>query len=82
MWFQNLFNFDLRSIQMSTPVVATQQGEVLFCAHNSAGWRDVVEHLYSRHTLSEWHREHGRHEILAGGKMVPLEMEPANLATV
>jgi hypothetical protein len=82
MWFQDLYNFDLRSIQMSTPVVATQLGEISFCAYNSAGWRDVVEHVYSRHTLSEWHSEHGRDEIFAGGKTVPLETEPANLATV
>ena len=81
MWFQDLYNFDLRSIQMSNPVVATQLGEISFCAYNSAGWRDVVEHVYSRHTLSEWHIEHGRDTIFAGGKTVPLDAEPARLAT-
>jgi tetraether lipid synthase len=74
MWFQDLYNFDFQANQMRTAVVGYQQGEISFDAYNAAGWRDVVEHLYSR-TLSEWHREHGRHEIFAGGKTVPLEAE-------
>jgi hypothetical protein len=27
-WFQDLFNFDLQSVQASTIVVATQEGEI------------------------------------------------------
>jgi uncharacterized radical SAM superfamily Fe-S cluster-containing enzyme len=80
MWFQDLYNFDFRAIQMGAAVVPSETGEISFCAYNSAGWRDVVEHVYSR-TLSEWHKEHGRHEIFAGGKTVPLEAEPVSLAT-
>ena len=47
MWFQDLFNFDLRSIEASTTVVATQEGEIPFCAYNSAGWREAVERMHS-----------------------------------
>ena len=72
MWFQDLFNFDLRSIEASTTVVATQEGEIPFCAYNSAGWREAVERMHHTATLSEWHYQHARHPIFAGGKLVPL----------
>lgn len=71
-WFQDLFAYDLRVIEMSTTPVATQEGEISFCAYNSAGWRHVIEHKHQTATLSEWHREHGRHPVYAGGKLVPL----------
>jgi uncharacterized radical SAM superfamily Fe-S cluster-containing enzyme len=72
MWFADLFNFDLSAIRVSTTVVATQEGEIAFCAYNSAGWREAVERIHQTATLSEWHRDHGRHQIFAGGKMVPI----------
>jgi uncharacterized radical SAM superfamily Fe-S cluster-containing enzyme len=71
-WFQDLFNFDLRSVQTSTTVVATEEGEISFCAYNSAGWREAVERIHRTAPLSEWHRQHGRHSIFAGGKLVPI----------
>ena len=73
MWFQDLFNFDLRAIQASTTVVATEEGEISFCAYNSTGWREAVEWMHRTAKLSEWHRQHGRHEIFAGGKVVPID---------
>ena len=73
MWFQDLFNFDLRHIEASTTVVASQEGEISFCAYNSGGWREVVERIYRTVPLSEWHRQHGRHPILTGGKLAPIE---------
>ena len=72
MWFQDLFNFDFRSIEASTTVVATQEGEIPFCAYNSAGWREAVEQIHRTATLSEWHSQHGRHVIFTGGKLVPV----------
>jgi uncharacterized radical SAM superfamily Fe-S cluster-containing enzyme len=73
MWFQDLFNLDLRSIQASTTLVATKLGEISFCAYNSTGWREAVERMHRTATLTEWHRQHGRHEIFAGGKLVPID---------
>jgi len=73
MWFQDLFNFDLRHIEASTTVVASQEGEISFCAYNSAGWREAVERIYRTAPLSEWHRQHGRHPILTAGKLVSIE---------
>jgi uncharacterized radical SAM superfamily Fe-S cluster-containing enzyme len=71
-WFQDLFNFDLRSVQTSTTVVATEEGEISFCAYNSAGWREAVERIHRTATLTDWHEQHGRHSIFAGGKLVPI----------
>jgi len=72
MWFQDLFNLDLRSVQASTTVVATEEGEISFCAYNSTGWREAVERIHRTATLSEWHRQHGRHVIFTGGSLVPI----------
>lgn len=77
-WFQDLFNLDLRSIRSSTTVVATEEGEIPFCAYNSVGWREAVERMHRTATLTEWHHQHGRHEIFAGGKLVPID-EPAGV---
>jgi hypothetical protein len=52
---------------------ATQQGEISFCAYNTEiGWRNIVEKMHMTATLTKRYEEHGRHEILAGGKSVPL----------
>jgi uncharacterized radical SAM superfamily Fe-S cluster-containing enzyme len=75
MWFQDLFNFDLNMIRMDAARVAVaQQGEISFCAYNSAGWRQVVEHVQKTADLAEWHRRHGRHPIYANG--IPVTLTP------
>src|SRR4030081_1092154 len=52
---------------------ATQQGEISFCAYNPGiGWRKIIEKMHMTATLTKWYEEHGRHEIFAGNKSVPL----------
>ena len=52
---------------------ATQQGEISFCAYNTGiGWRNIIEKMHMTATLTKWYEEHGRHEIFAGNKNVPL----------
>jgi hypothetical protein len=52
---------------------ATQMGEISFCAYNTGiGWRQIVEKMHMTATLTKWYDEHGRHEIWAGNKNVPL----------
>ncbi|MDQ3818820.1 MAG: radical SAM protein [Acidobacteriota bacterium] len=73
MWFQDLFNYDFRRTEMCIIPYATQQGEISFCAYNTGiGWRQIVEKMHMTATLSKWYEEHGRHEIFARGKSVPL----------
>lgn len=72
MWFQDAFNYDFSAISNSSTPVATQQGEISFCAYNGGGWRKIVEHTNRTATLAEWHRSHPRHEIYAKGKRVDL----------
>src|SRR6185369_14669452 len=36
------------------------------------GWRNIIEKMHMTATLTKWYEEHGRHEIFAGGKAVPL----------
>jgi hypothetical protein len=51
----------------------TQQGEISFCAYNTGiGWRNILEKMHMTATLTKWYEEHGRHEIFAGNKHVPL----------
>jgi uncharacterized radical SAM superfamily Fe-S cluster-containing enzyme len=77
LWFQDLFNYDFSVIGMDavrTAMIAeTPQfpPEISFCAYNSAGWRQVMEHVYQTGTLAEWHRSHGRHRIYANGAFIP-----------
>jgi hypothetical protein len=48
-------------------------GEISFCAYNTGiGWRQIVEKMHMTATLTKWYEEHGRHEIFAGNKAVPL----------
>ena len=77
MWFQDLFNYDLRNIEMSSTPVATQKGEIPFSAYNAAGWRQIVEHEHQTGTLSQWHKQQGRHTIYAGGQKVLLDSNPS-----
>jgi tetraether lipid synthase len=73
MWFQDLFNYDFRRTEMCIIPYATQQGEISFCAYNTGiGWRNIIEKMHMTATLTKWYDEHGRHEIFAGGKAVPL----------
>jgi len=73
MWFQDLFNYDFRRTEMCIIPYATQQGEISFCAYNTGiGWRQIIEKMHMTATLTKWYEEHGRHEIFAGGKAVPL----------
>ena len=71
-WFQDAFNYDFSGICNSTTPVATQQGEISFCAYYGGGWRKVIEYQNRTATLAEWHHSQGRHEIYAKGKKVEL----------
>jgi uncharacterized radical SAM superfamily Fe-S cluster-containing enzyme len=74
MWFQDLFNYDFRRTEQCIIPYATQEGEISFCAYNTGvGWRKIVEKMYMTATLTKWYEEHGRHEIFAGGRKVPLD---------
>jgi 7,8-dihydro-6-hydroxymethylpterin dimethyltransferase len=71
MWFQDLFNYDFRRTEQCIIPYATQEGEISFCAYNTGvGWRNIVEKMHMTATLTKWYEEHGRHEIVAGGKNV------------
>ncbi len=73
MWFQDLFNYDFRRTEQCIIPYATQMGEISFCAYNTGvGWRQIVEKMHMTATLTKWYEEHGKHEIFAGGKQVPL----------
>ncbi|MEK6336904.1 MAG: radical SAM protein [Acidobacteriota bacterium] len=73
MWFQDLFNYDFRRTEMCIIPYATQEGEISFCAYNTGiGWRQIVEKMHMTAKLVKWYEAHGRHEIFAAGKSVPL----------
>ncbi|HKM83440.1 MAG TPA: radical SAM protein, partial [Candidatus Acidoferrum sp.] len=73
MWFQDLFNYDFRRTEQCIIPYATQEGEISFCAYNTGvGWRNIIEKMHMTATLTKWYDEHGRHEIIAGGKKVDL----------
>jgi len=72
MSFQDLYNYDLATMSDSKTPVATQEGEITFCAYNGGRWRNIVEHLHKTASLPEWNRMHGRQPIYAKGKEVDL----------
>src|SRR6185312_3405413 len=73
MWFQDLFNYDFRRTEQCIIPYATQDGEISFCAYNTGvGWRNIIEKMHMTSSLTKWYEEHGRHEIFAGNKSVPL----------
>src|SRR5271165_6599027 len=72
MSFQDLYNYDLATMSDSRTPMATQEGEISFCAYNGGRWRSVVEHVHQTSTLAEWNRTHARHRIYANGKQVNL----------
>jgi 7,8-dihydro-6-hydroxymethylpterin dimethyltransferase len=81
MWFQDLFNYDFRRTEMCIIPYATQQGEISFCAYNTGvGWRQIIEKMHMTATLTKWYDQHGRHEIFAGNKAVPLATTAHSLA--
>jgi 7,8-dihydro-6-hydroxymethylpterin dimethyltransferase len=74
MWFQDLFNYDFRRTEMCIIPYGTQEGEISFCAYNTGiGWRNIIEHMHQNATVAQWYKDHGRHEIFARGKEVPLQ---------
>src|SRR5207248_7632366 len=80
MWFQDLFNYDFRRTEQCIIPYATQQGEISFCAYNTGiGWRNIIEKMHMTATLTKWYDEHGRHEIFAGNKNVPLTTTETSL---
>jgi uncharacterized radical SAM superfamily Fe-S cluster-containing enzyme len=73
MWFQDLFNYDFRRTEMCIIPYATQRGEISFCAYNTGvGWRQIVEKMHMTATVAKWYQVHGRHQVFAGSKSVPL----------
>src|ERR671916_2388686 len=80
MWFQDLFNYDFRRTEMCIIPYGTQEGEISFCAYNTGiGWRNIIEHMHQNATVAKWYDDHGRHEIFAGGKAVPMADATHNL---
>jgi uncharacterized radical SAM superfamily Fe-S cluster-containing enzyme len=80
MWFQDLFNYDFRRTEQCIIPYATQEGEISFCAYNTGvGWRNIIEKMHMTATLTKWYEEHGKHEIFAGGKSVPLTVKDHSL---
>src|SRR3984885_13438509 len=80
MWFQDLFNYDFRRTEQCIIPYATQEGEISFCAYNTGvGWRNIIEKMHMTATLTKWYEEHGRHEIVAGGKAVNLKSKDHSL---
>ena len=80
MWFQDLFNYDFRRTERCIIPYATQEGEISFCAYNTGiGWRNIIEKMHMTATLTKWYEEHGRHEIIAGGKNVQLNSKDHSL---
>jgi uncharacterized radical SAM superfamily Fe-S cluster-containing enzyme len=80
MWFQDLFNYDFRRTEQCIIPYATQEGEISFCAYNTGiGWRNIIEKMHMTATLTKWYVEHGRHEIFAGNKHVPLASKEHSL---
>jgi uncharacterized radical SAM superfamily Fe-S cluster-containing enzyme len=80
MWFQDLFNYDFRRTEMCIIPYGTQQGEISFCAYNTGiGWRNILEKMHMTATLTKWYEDHGRHEIFAGNKNVPMASKDHSL---
>src|SRR6266852_4205942 len=80
MWFQDLFNYDFRRTELCIIPYGTQEGEISFCAYNTGiGWRNIIEHMHQNATVAKWYEDHGRHEIFAGGKDVPMADASHNL---
>ncbi|MGH9618708.1 MAG: radical SAM protein, partial [Bryobacteraceae bacterium] len=46
------------------------------------GWRNIIEKMHMTATLTKWYEEHGRHEIFAGNKSVPMSSKEHSLTLV
>jgi len=87
-WFQDLFNYELHNLEMSTALVADPGldktgkglGEVSFSFKNAGGWRQLSERLRQAPSLSQWHSTHGRHAIYANDQLVPIQGVPQKAA--
>ncbi len=67
------------AVRTAIPLTAMFPHEISFCAYNSGGWRQVMEHVYQTATLAEWHRSHGRHRIYTNGAFIPtISIKEAN----
>ena len=83
MWFQDLWTYDFRRTEQCIIPYGTQEGEISFCAYNTGiGWRNIIEKKHMTATLTKWYEEHGRHEIFAGNKCVPLASTEHSLKLV
>ncbi len=83
MWFQDLFNYDFRRTEQCIIPYATQEGEISFCAYNTGvGWRNIIEKMHMTATLTKWYEEHGRHEIIAGGKSLTMADKTHSLVLI
>jgi len=71
--FLDLFNWQSSWIDMDPVTVLGAGSDISFCFHNAGGWRQIIEEKNQTATLSEWHRDHGRHPIYTNGKLIPLE---------
>ncbi len=78
-WFQDLFNYELPNIQLSTALVSdlgvkgTSPAEISFSFKNAAGWRQIIETQDAVPTLSDWHRSQGRHAIYSNGALITID---------
>ncbi len=80
MWFQDLFTYDFRRTEMCIIPYGTQEGEISFCAYNTGvGWRNIIEKKYMNCTVSDWHREHGKHPVYASHRPLQLDSYEHNL---
>ena len=83
MWFQDLFNYDFRRTEMCIIPYATPMGEISFCAYNTGvGWRKIIEEMFQTATLAEWYKAHGRHDVYARGRNVPLPALPGQAVPI
>lgn len=87
-WFQDLFNYELPNIQLSTALVGDlglddkSPTEIAFSFKNAAGWRQLQEGRLPLPTLSEWHRSQGRHAIYTNGVSVTVDELTSTLTRV
>src|SRR4029078_568712 len=71
--FQDLFNYDFRRTEMCIIPYGTQLGEISFCAYNTGvGFRNILEKMKANATVAEGEQDHGRHQVPAKNKDLPL----------
>jgi 7,8-dihydro-6-hydroxymethylpterin dimethyltransferase len=82
MWFQDLYNFDVRRTEMCIIPYGTSLGEVSFCAYNTGiGWRHFVERFGSAAETEAVGRGDGREPAAARPRpRTPWEGQPGAFA--